>query len=345
MEKSLKIGMESLEFLLERIAIKIRKTEEIRKRIGEKIRRMNLIRQINPLELELTVAGIDGGVERKSLRSFDLLLLKSIGVVYYYKKSKLSKVEYYPEALPKPEVIIFSKAFSETELDIFVNIQRQKREVETATEVIKKFKPDVLLLDGSVIPHYSYVQSEDSPLYEAYERMIEAYKRLFYTSKDYGCLLAGVIKDSRGSRFSELIASNFLGEEKEVLEESKDISILDYSLKKCERTIEFDYTDKPEKHPILKEFKEFRIKSFYFKPSEFDTPVRVDMLEDDAEKVAGLLCRLIPSESYAVPAVLIEADQRARITKEETMKYYTDIVSKVGPINALKEMRRDKRPF
>jgi len=337
--------MESFEFLLEQAIAKIRRIEKLRKEIGEELRKLKLFSAVPDVALEGSVAAVDGGVEKKSLHGFDIFLLKAVGVVYAYEGGKLAKAEYYPSPFPPSEPMLNFKAYSDIELEVLINMQRQMKEVETATQVIEAFKPRLLLLDGSVLPHYTYAQSADSPLYEVYARMIESYRRLFSTAKLNGIKLAGVIKDSRGSRFCEIIAENFSGEKRSMLEESKDVSVLSYALQKGEMTAAFDYTKDPDKHPIVREFSGFKFKSFYFKPSQFDVPVRVDLLGEDAEEIAGLLLKLIPSESYAVPAPLIEADQRARVSSEEMLRVYTDLVSRLGPLDSLKEPRRDRRPF
>ncbi|MEM5855697.1 MAG: hypothetical protein QW472_05285, partial [Candidatus Aenigmatarchaeota archaeon] len=60
---------------------------------------------------------------------------------------------YYPEPLPSPIPNVIFDPFSELEFELNSNMQRQMIEVEIATEAIKKFKPDLLLLDGSIVPH------------------------------------------------------------------------------------------------------------------------------------------------------------------------------------------------
>jgi hypothetical protein len=187
--------------------------------------------------------------------------------------------------------------------------------------------------------------------------MIEAYKKLFSIAEENKTILAGIIEDSRGTRFCEILNQSlvFLPEVREarvLLEKTKDTNLLTYVLNYGERTFVFPYSPEPEKHPVLKEFGETgkKIYSFYLKAAEFDRPMRVDLLansnvEEIASKISSILLAICNSSTYAFPSVLIEADLRARLSEKEIEEFGLDLKSRLGNIASMLELRRKGRPF
>ncbi|MEM7825558.1 MAG: DNA double-strand break repair nuclease NurA [Candidatus Aenigmatarchaeota archaeon] len=358
--------MEDFARITEELAKKIEKMELERMKLGELLRKISVSSEIeekNFFEVEksklenLKIAGIDGGIIKRSLHGIDLMLLRSVGVIFFYSRGKLEKVEYYPEALPTPIPKIVFEPLHEIEVELNSNYERQIVETSTASEVIENFKPNIIFLDGSIIPHYTERPAKDSILFSTYKKLIQSYLNLFSKAREKDCILAGVIEDSRGTRFCEIIKekTNFnhdLIEFKPLLENSKDSNLLTYALKLNERTWVFNYSSEPEKHPILKEFGEFSnsIFSFYLKTAEFDRPIRVDFLgEKDCVKTANfissVLLALSGHSSYGMPSVLIEADQRAKLTEKDLELFYYDLLAKVGNLATLFSLRREQRPF
>ncbi len=361
--------------ITENLAKIIGEMETQRKNVG------NFLRDTNSLtELELTddilenklivqvpesnqenlkVAGVDGGLLKKSFHGIDLMLLKAVGVVFAYNWDKLMNTEYYPSAIPSPEPRTIMDPFSDIEFDINSNIERQIKEVITATETLEKFEPDILLMHGSVIPHYTFVPEKGSLLHENYRRMILAYTDLFEAVKLRKTVLAGVIEDSRGTRFCEVLNSILLThfsasmppEMKIVLTRTKDSNLLSYVLQKGERSLVFPYSSKTSQHPILREFEVGdKIFTFYLKTVEFDRPIRIDFLGDKgvidkADFISSVLLKMVGHSNYGVPSVLIEADQRAKLEENELEMFYQDIMNKTGNISSLFEQRRNQRPF
>jgi phage shock protein PspC (stress-responsive transcriptional regulator) len=306
---------------------------------------------------EIKIAGVDGGLAKESLHGIDLILLKAIAVIFGFKEGKLREVIYYPEPLPSPVPNVIFDPFSELEFELNSNMQRQMIEVETAIETIKKFKPDLLLLDGSIVPHYVQRPESSSLLFQIYQQMIESYKKLFLTAEESKTILAGVIEDSRGTRLCEILNKSlgFLPEFREakvLLEKTKDTNLLAYALNYGERTFGFPYSSEPEKHPVLKEFGDTgkRIYSFYLKAAEFDRPIRVDFLaslnaKEIVDKISSILLAICNSNTYAFPSVLIEADLRARLSEREVEEFSLDLRNKLGNVAGLLELRRKGRPF
>jgi hypothetical protein len=367
--------MKSLIELTETLSNLISTIENQRKKAGNLLREFNqsntltpdndileekIIIPVKPLEPDnLCVAGVDGGLVKKSFHGIDLMLLRAIGVIFSYDDKKLKSVEYYPAALPVPEPKVVIDPFSDLEFEINANIERQITEVNTARETIEKYEPDFLFLNGSVIPHYTFVPEKGTLLYANYKRMIEAYTRLFDTIKGKRTILAGVIEDSRGTRFCEVIGQKILSLVKNIepdlklmLNRTKDSNLLTYILNLGERSFIFSYSSEPNKHPILKEFGEFadQIFSFYVKTAEFDRPVRVDFLADKgtvdvANRISAILFMLCGHSNYGIPSVLIEADQRAKLSEKDLELFYHDIINKTGNLPGLFSQRREQRPF
>jgi len=48
---------------------------------------------------------------------------------------------------------------------------------------------------------------------------------------------------------------------------------------------------------------------------------------------------------YGMPAVLIEADQRAKLTENDLEMFYFDLMNRIGNVSTLFKMRREMRPF
>ncbi len=361
--------------ITENLAKVVGEMENQRKNVG------NFLRDTNSLtELELTddilenklivqvpesnqenlkAAGVDGGLLKKSFHGIDLMLLKAVGVISSYNWDKLTNTEYYPSAIPSPEPRTIMDPFSDLEFEINSNIEQQIKEVITATEVVDKFEPDILFLHGSVIPHYTFVPEKGSLLGENYRRMVLAYTDLFEAVKLRKTVLAGVIENSRGTRFCEVLNSILLThfsasmppDMKIVLTRTKDSNLLSYVLQKGERSLVFPYSSKTSQHPILREFEvKDKIFTFYLKTVEFARPMRVDFLGDKgvidkANFISSILLKMVGHSNYGIPSVLIEAGQRAKLEETELDMFYQDIINKTGNISSLFEQRENQRPF
>ncbi|MEM5766163.1 MAG: DNA double-strand break repair nuclease NurA [Candidatus Aenigmatarchaeota archaeon] len=354
--------MEKFFQLMENFIKQIREMENHRIKLADVLRKLGHEREIifkvkaNDLR-KIKIAGIDGGMAKESFHGVDLILLKAIGVVFDFENGKLKESSYYPEPMPPPIPNVVFDPFSELEFELNSNMQRQMIEVETAKEVIEKFKPNLLLLDGSIVPHYVQKPESSSLLFQIYQQMVESYKNLFSTAEKNGTILAGVIEDSRGTRFCDILAQSLISfpdirEDRILLEKTKDTNLLTYCLNYAERTIAFTYSSEPDKHPILKEFGETgkKIYSFYLKAAEFDIPMRIDFLADSnphdlADRISSLLLPICNSSTYAFPSVLIEADLRARLSEKEAEEFGLDLKNKLGNLAGMLELRRKRRPF
>jgi len=267
------------------------------------------------------VAGVDGGVIQKEFHGVDVVLTRSVGSIFSYGMNGLDASSYVPERSPRPEVTWIESPLDRQEFNLSTSLLRLKKEIATAREALRE-EPDMLLLDGSIVPQYTDRPANDAYSREFYDQVIEAYESLFDEAIERDVLLAGVIEDSRGTRMCESLAEEgFLsGEAKEVLRSSQDTNMLAYALDQGQRTPVMRYTEEYEKHPTLQDIGERgrQVYNIYLRTARDDRPVRIDFLAPDnpVETADEVASRILPlcsfSSTYGIPSVLVEADQRAK---------------------------------
>ncbi len=318
-----------------------------------------------PLSGEVKVAGVDSGVLRRSFHGVDIRMSRVAGVTFRLTSGKLLGVEYYPKKVPHVELEVISRPFSQTEVEVYANIRRQLDEVTLARKLLEKSSPDILLLHGSVVPHYTERPLQENELLNSlYLTMVDAYTKLFEACEANDTLLAGVVEDSRGGRLCELLRERVLptlnlGKEEveaasQLLEETRDTVMLSYLLKEGERSFAFTYSRSPREHPTLREFERFgeKVVSFYLRTASGDRPVRVDTLlasgrdeERTLETIASLLLSLRYSSRYGMPTVLVEADRRVRLRERDFRLVESELAKKIGRAPTLLRLRREGRPL
>jgi len=235
-------------------------------------------------------------------------------------------------------------------------------EVRTAIQALDRLRPDILLMDGSIVPYYADRPARTSRVYRQYSSMIGDFMKLYRVCLDRGITLAGVIEDSRGTSYCSMINRELLsrvdhplrGDMGELLERTRDTNLLYWVLEKGERSRVFPYSDRPGEHPVLRDFGSLakRVNSFYLKTAKHDRPVRVDMLTrgDDvigeADELGSVLLAISGQHSgYGLPVPLIEADNIAKLSDNEVENFYSHILSFAGNIPSVMRLRREQRPF
>ncbi len=351
--------MRALEIAVGSAVERIKDTELRRQSFGGVIRRLkpnlklgseNMFHRIEPQELNGKIGAVDGGLLQRSFHGLDLVLGKAVGVVFDYRGSRLMSADYFPEAFPTPSPFPILGALSSRDSEILASIYRQKLEMSTATKLVEKFKPKAMLLDGSVIPHGNTRPYDDSEIKDEYRNLIEIYKGLFEACTSNDVTLAGIVEDSRGKRFGEILLGclDKNTRDENVLLNTRDTNLLYYILDQGERTCSFPFSKDPKRHPILKEFNKWsaQVRTFYLRAAAYDRPLRIDFLTGDADDIAGMLLPLCQTnELYGIPAPVIEADARAKLHINEMEIAYNQICDKVGDLACLMKLRRDLRPF
>jgi len=339
---------------------KLRKLKQIQHSVDEReVFENKLSFPIKGIELDGRIAGVDSGFVGKNLFFLDLILVRSVGVVFEYEQGRLKKAFYHPNFFSFPMPHLSNNALELDEFNCSKSIIRLREETRTATEVIQEFSPKYCFLDGSIIPQYADKPRKDSKIKHIYHSLIQEFERLFETAENKNCFLVACVEDSRGSRFASILKEKILSKEKlsetDYLSETMDAILLDYFLDVGERSMVFRYSSEAKAHPILSDFSEqWRDSVFccYLKPAPLDRPLRIEFLHSkekelskEAEEIASIASALSSMHrEYAFPSVLIEADLHARLKPEEVETVSQKILDKLA--NKVKlRMRRDARPF
>ncbi len=302
------------------------------------------------------IAGVDSGFVSKRLSFIDIVLIRVAGAIFNYENNILGKAEYYPNAFSLPEPILLKAALEKDEEQQSVSLERLKKEVCNSIEIIEKFKPKYLFIDGSIVPQYQDKPRSDSVINNDYNSVVVLFQKMYSLAEKNSCTLISCVEDSRGTRFIQLLREKILSkgenQKSEKLKGSIDAAFLDYFLLPKERTFCFPYTSSTITHPILKDYEKRwaeNIFVFYLKVSEFDKPLRVEFisgagnLHEKADEIASIVFSLSSlHKEYSYPSVLIEADLRARLNEDDISIVYDKLIDKLGPKMRL---RRNSRPF
>ncbi len=307
--------------------------------------RVNLVERVSKTDLgSLTICGVDGGLIKKSFHGIDLVLTRAVGVIFKFEEGRLKDVIYYPSRNPTPNLQIFFDPISEFDFELEASLVRSVEELKVAIDCVKKFKIDMLMLDGSLIPPIVFQEKANLELTKLKEFLLE----LFKVCKEKNCCLVGIVKDSRGRRFCEVVSKIFEEpEQKVMLERMRDTHLLSYLLDANEKTVALNYSSDPSSIPILSELEDPNsLKVFYLKSSEFERPLRIEFLSNsmDSKKIASIILSLIIDPNYCIPSILIEADQIARLRKEEIDLLHAELFSSLMSFGLLRR-RRERRLF
>ena len=291
-------------------------------------------------KLDCRVCAVDGGLLAQEMHGIDLLIGRAVTVGFTYTNSVLSKSACFPSAFPEPDYDV-KIGLDEHEIQLYRTLFRLDLEISAAISALENLKPDVLLLDGSIVPLSTDRPAEDNELFGFYTGLISKYAQLYNLCKKNGTLLTGITKDSRGRRFMDIVKDK-------VPHRWSDTSFLNHVLKEKERTFAMKYSGSPSKHAVLKDLEGYAdsICIFYLKCSSEDRPMRVEFLNSDkhsVSEIASLVYTLSAiNKSYAYPAVLIEADLRAAMDPLEMERAQKSLMSLS---NFVQPLRRNSRPF
>lgn len=297
---------------------------------------------------EVTVAGVDGGLVRKEFHGLDLLLARAVAAVFSYSGGELDAADYVPATNPTPRVEHLTATHDRQDADRAASLLRLEEEIGAARETVDD--TDVLLLDGSILPQFPDKPRNGATLRDRYDAVVDRYRDLYTAATDSDVILAGVVEDTRGTDCCDLLRAN--GFDGDAVTNGRDTTILADMLEKGERTLLMEYGD-ADSHPILQDLPAHAgaLYSFYLKPVKNDRPVRIDLFAPHdpvgtAETVASHIYALAGmGSSYAVPPVLIEADQRAKIEPHEVDLLTKRVRAKLAHHTGTEELRRDRRPF
>jgi hypothetical protein len=364
-----------LERALDSMVERIIDQERRRKRIGEVLSGLgkvslagvedlvekSLVREVkrDPLS-DLKVCGVDGGLLDQQLHGLDLILIRAVAVIFHYRRALLNGAEYLPSEFPPLRMVDVAEPLDAWEFQLLAGMERQLAELEVATEAAERDGIGAILLDGSIVPQYVERFPRSPVLVERYQKLIQAYTKLYQTCARSGVLLCGAVKDSRGARFVEILKRELrdkfgLSLEKEdfsVLNRSRDTVLLNHLLQVGQRTSAFTYAEKPASY-VLSDLGPWapKICAFYIKTVPFDRPLRVEFLDQGedtaatADRVASLIFALSSHhDGFGLPSVIVEADACVRLAEEDLCLVRDSISDRLEPSLFL-ELRREKKPF
>ena len=334
-----------------------------------------LSEKVNPSNLNgLKIVGVDGGLISKSFHGIDIVVTRAVAALFTYNQDK-PYVKYYPSNYQFPIIKTSCDPFSNIESELFSNLERINAEIDVSLGILKE-NPDIILLDGSILPQLRERTGLNSSLNNRYNIIVKKYEQLFNECVEKNVFLAGCIKDTRSYHFLTIIAQllpifiNKYPKLREILNsdynyrtlllENRDCDFLYRLLDVGERSLIFDYHDFDNKLPkvfsIFNNYWVEKIKIFYLKSVLYDLPARIEILVPESnDKNIISICNQIASIilplsnhhfEFAVPTVLIEADARAKMSEADLDLVYDSLSDKLGkdsPI--LFKLRRNRRPF
>lgn len=266
-----------------------------------------------------TFAGIDGGIVKKRYSRGDVVAVRAVAALFSFQKSSIEASNYIPGRSVDPEYHFIRPGDNN---DFQKKCEELRIGAESDVAVKSAKEADIVFMDGSIVPGYE-------PSASSFERLIE--------SSEKGRLV-GVVEDSYGLKLSKLLSEKTGIDVGEV----RDTVLMDSILSKAERSFVRRYSKGPAEHPVignLDQEKASEILTFYVKLSEKDLPLRIDYYGDvkDADRIASVLMAIKSSDTYTVPSPVLEADRRAKISKEKMLQFDRRFKPK--------EKRRDRRTF
>ncbi|MDY6761435.1 MAG: DNA double-strand break repair nuclease NurA [Candidatus Nanohaloarchaea archaeon] len=319
---------------------------DIRDQLEEADDPVGFIHGVDPVAPDaVTVAAVDGGLAHESFHGLDIVMTRSVAPVFTYQDGSLDDAVYHPSTSPSPTVETVTENMQRQAVDRLATLQRLQEEIAAAAEVVTD--ADILLLDGSLVPQPRDRPDDDSPLFDTYQDVIGQYQDLYQAAAANGTVLAGVVEDSRSSHLTGALENH--GVDPSPAAEMRDTVLLSHLLEPGERTVAVRYSDRAT--PVFEDIAldPDDIGVFYLAAARNDRPVRIELYQHadhDVDQVAGELLGLSGADdSYAVPPVLVEADQRAKLDRQDVELVTKRVQAKLAHLPGVAELRRDRRPF
>lgn len=318
----------------------------------------------------LRVGAVDGGVVGRSFHGIDLIITRAIAVIFEFDKSGRPFVEYYPEKCPSPQIISNLEPLSLFDSELNTSLERIRSELNVAIEVLDFHHLDILFMDGSITPVLSDRPHSNSAVLPKYKTLIRLYEELYSKCKKENTLLCGIVKDSRSTRFAQILGGiiphliNQVSSLNKLLKldyrrtvlRIRDTDLLYRILNIGERSFIFSYFKSVKQDLALRDFENRdwpkQLHAFYLKTVEYDRPLRIEFLtfgndaSKEAEKLASVVLPLSSHHAeYGLPTVLIEADTQARLLESDLDIIYERLIERVGLSPSMLGLRREKKPF
>ena len=329
-------------------------------------------KKIEPTSLSgLKIAGIDGGLVRRRFRSMDLLLTRGIAVIFHFGPEEGPNVDFYPDPFPEPQIRPMMLTLSGAELDQLSSLERVATELRVTLAVLEEFHTDIILVDGSLFYHPRDRPQNGSVVFEKFQEVLALYKQLYNKARKKGTTLVGIVKDSKSSRVTNLLGDILPHvirkpavfelmqgvDYRWLLKITRDCDILDTYLEEGERSFIFRYSSELQlnSNPLSDDISNWASSIWvtYLKTARDDLPLRIEILTDgnpeDVWKVDRALAAILPLSwqhpEYGIPAPILEADTRAKISMNETQLIVDRLMALSGLTYTSLEKRRSRNPF
>jgi hypothetical protein len=302
----------------------------------------------------------------------DLILTKSIAVIFHFGPEEGPTVDFFPEAFPEPKIRPLMLTLSSVEIDQLASLERIAAELRVTLSVLEEFRPYLILFDGSLFYHPRDRPQSGSIVYEKFQEVLALYKQLYTKARKKQSILVGIVKDSRSTRVATTMGEILphIIRKPEIFEMmqgvdyrwllgiSRDCDILDTFLEEGERSFVFRYSSELQ-HSTNNPSEDIfswasSIWVTYLKTARDDLPLRIEFLSDDeddidTQKIDAALSAILPLSSqhpeYGIPTPILEADARAKITVNETRLVIDRLMALSGLTYISLEKRRSRNPF
>ncbi len=308
----------------------------------------------------MKVGAVDGGLLQEELRGFDLALTRAV-VPIFKGVGREVEVEYYPEFSPKPTIQFFPSFPMRQDFSKVSTLLRLKMEYRMAKEAIKEYRLKILYIDGSIYPLKSDLPMEKSNnqyISDLEIEVKETYLQLIDTAIANETVLVGVVKDSRSRDLAFHLAEtivqwlkdghinkDWIKGYRKVITQILDVDLASIILSQAERVAWFQIPT-PFWMPLSPRI-EFM--ATYIKTIVDDVPLRVETLVPQNHEwfdlhldyaLAGLYLMGQHGLGTAVPSIIIEADERAKLKTELIDAVVEQIAVMLGmPVEYLKKRR------
>lgn len=289
----------------------------------------SLAEKVAPHQLPETICAVDGGLLSHRMHGADIALTRAVAAIFTYGPDGLRSCAYHPSRSPPPSVHMES-SLDEHESLVFRSLARLRHELSCAMSALEAHSPRLLLMDGALLPLPSDRPPADSTIFPLYSEVLGLYASLFAKAEAKGCMLCGVVKDSRARKLSKALGLA-----------CSDSVLCGFLLEPGERTRAMPYFEEKAPGGDVARLSG-RISVFYIRPSEADLPLRVEVLGGRVDEAASAVLALSSlSESFAYPAPLVEADLCAALDPSELEPIEASLFS----LSGLRPLRRNSRPF
>ncbi len=307
------------------------------------------------------ISGVDGGVVSEAFSGFDVILYRAVGVTFHGIGDRV-QAKYTPNFDPEPKIFLTPSLSSRFEFSRISTLLRLLVEYNVATETIKTENPTILFLDGKVAPlnsDFSDITTRTKALAQIESEVKEAYRDLINVADDNNVLICGVIKDSRSRtltneliqqipqwiRDGKLKSEDIKGWSK-ILPEMLDQNFTNQILRKGERTA---WQEIPAPNWLPPKYNA-KVLTSLIRPITEDRPIKIEVLLTNLENNDNIIDLAMGALSVlsnhglpnAIPTIIIEADDRTRLSQEHLEPVINQISISLG---IAKDQLRKRRAF